>query len=74
MNFPDSMTRTLKRMFDDGIDEVLVFVFVFIFILLAGQSGDGLENNTISGSFLPIILIGAFLLLFFGFGRSDDEQ
>ena len=72
MNFPENMTNTLTRLFDDGLDEVLIFAFIFIFVLLSGH--DGNENNTVNCGILPLIVIGAFLLLYFGFGRTEAES
>ena len=62
------MPGKLRNMFDEGLDEVLIFAIIFILILLSG-------NETNSGDtmgILPILIIGAFLLLFLGTCRAED--
>ena len=74
MAFLENIPDTLRNVFDDGLDEVLIFAVVFVFILLSGHetsnSGDCGENIGI----LPLLIIGIFLLIFAGLGRSNEES
>lgn len=63
----------MRRMFDDGLDEILIFAFIFIFILLSGHENTGFEDNTVGSGILPLIIIGVFLLLFTSFGRTETD-
>ena len=71
MNFPENVTNTVRHVFDDGLDEILIFAIIFIFILLSGHENNGIEDNTVGSGILPLIIIGAFLLLFTSFNRSE---
>lgn len=71
MNFPEDITNTMRHIFDDGLDEILIFAFIFIFILLTGHENNGIEDNTVGSGILPLIIIGVFLLLFTSFSRSE---
>lgn len=73
MDFPENITNTMRRIFDDGLDEILIFAFIFIFILLTGHENNGFEDNTIGSGILPIIIIGVFLLLFTSFSRTETS-
>jgi len=53
---------TLRSVFDDGLDEVLVFAFVFIFLLLSGK--DKIDASKDSCGIPPLIVMGIFILLF----------
>lgn len=73
MNFPEGITNTFRHIFDDGLDEILIFAFIFILILLTGSENNGFENDTGLFGILPLVVIGAFLLLYSGFGRTEDN-
>jgi hypothetical protein len=62
------MPNKLRSMFDEGLDEVLIFAIIFILILLSGNETDNCDNMGI----LPLLIIGAFLLLFLGIGRTEE--
>jgi hypothetical protein len=73
MAFWENVPHALRSVFDDGLDEVLIFAVVFIFILLSGHETNepgGYEDNT---GILPLLIIGAFLVLFAGLGRSEED-
>lgn len=72
MNFPERFTNTMRFLFEDGLDEVLIFAFIFIFILLTGHENDEYGNG-VNGGIVPLILIGVFLLLYSGFGRTENR-
>ncbi len=63
-----NMPNKLRSMFDEGLDEVLIFAIIFILILLSGNETDNCDNMGI----LPLLIIGAFLLLFLGIGRTEE--
>jgi hypothetical protein len=69
MAFSDDLTETLRHVFDEGLDEVLIFAIIFIFILLTGSENNCIENGEF-GWIFPLIIIGVFLLVFAGCGRS----
>jgi hypothetical protein len=72
MAFLDNIPHALRSVFDDGLDEVLIFAVVFIFILLSGhETGSPVDFEDNSG-ILPLLIIAAFLLLFAGFSRSEE--
>ena len=73
MDIPENIINTVRHVFDDGLDEVLIFAFIFIFILLSGHENDDSGNEPVITSILPLILIGAFLLLFFSIGRTETS-
>lgn len=65
----DNLPGTLRKMFDEGLDEVLIFAIIFIIILLSGSESDTGENLGI----VPILIIGVFLLIFTGICRIEEE-
>lgn len=65
----DNLPGTLRKMYDEGLDEVLIFAIIFIIILLSGGESDTGENLGI----VPILIIGAFLLIFTGVCRVEEE-
>ena len=71
MNFPENVTNTMRHVFDNGLDEILIFAIIFVFILLSGHENNGIEDNTVGSGILPLIIIGAFLLLFTSFNRPE---
>lgn len=64
-----NMPSKLRSMFDEGLDEVLIFAIIFILILLSGNETGNCDNMGI----LPLVIIGGFLLLFLGVCRTEDE-
>lgn len=73
MAFLENIPDTLRNIFDDGLDEVLIFAFVFIFILLTGRETDDLGEYDNNGGILPLIVIAAFLLIFAGVSRTAED-
>jgi hypothetical protein len=65
-----NMPNKLRSMFDEGLDEVLIFAIIFILILLSGDESGNCDNMGI----LPLIIIGAFLLLFLGTCRTEETM
>lgn len=74
MAFLEHIPDTLRGVFDDGLDEVLIFAFVFIFILLSGQEKDTIIDSKEGCGILPLIVIGVFLLLFAGFSDTREDN
>ncbi len=74
MAFLENIPDTLRGIFDDGLDEVLIFAIIFIFILVSGRETDDLGEASGIGGILPLLVIAAFLLLFSGLGRSSEEM
>ncbi|HOA55806.1 MAG: hypothetical protein WAP56_10060 [Acetivibrionales bacterium] len=64
----NNFSGKLRTMFDEGLDEVLIFAIIFIVVLLSGN------ESCCSGNmgFIPLIIIGVFLLLFASTCRSDE--
>ncbi len=73
MAFFKNIPETLRGIFDDGLDEVLIFAVVFIFILFSGRETDNSSEYGDTGGILPILIIAVFLLLFAGFGRRGEN-
>jgi hypothetical protein len=65
----NNLPGTLRKMFDEGLDEVLIFAIIFIIIILSGSESDIGENLGI----VPILIIGIFLLIFAGVCRVDSD-
>ncbi len=65
----NNMSGTLRKLFDEGLDEVLIFAIIFVIILLTGNDSDFGENLGI----VPILIIGAFLLIFAGVCRVEED-
>ncbi len=61
----DNLSGKLRTVFDEGLDEVLIFAIIFILILLSEKN----ENNM---GILPVVIIGVFLLVFVGTCRTDE--
>lgn len=66
----DNLPDKLRNIFDEGLDEVLIFSIIFIIILVSGNDSDCGDNLGI----LPILIIAAFLLLFAGIYRAEEDQ
>lgn len=73
MAFGENISDTLRSVFDDGLDEVLIFAVVFIFILLSGRETNSPGECGDNMGILPLIIIAAFLLLFTSFGRTEEN-
>lgn len=59
----------LRSMFDEGLDEVLIFAVIFIIIMISGNDSDSADNLGI----LPLVVIAIFLFLFAGLSRNGDS-
>lgn len=68
MAFFNNLPNSLRTIFDDGLDEVLIFAFIFIFILLSGTDSETTDNPGI----LPLIIIAAFLIIFVTVFRVEE--
>lgn len=68
MTFLENIPDTLRSVFDDGLDEVLIFTVIFAFILLSGHETNNLGEYDDNIGILPLVIIAVFLLLFTGFG------
>lgn len=64
----EHLPDTLRRMFDEGLDEVLIFAVIFIIIIISGIDSDSADSLGI----LPLVVIAIFLFLFVGLYRSED--
>ncbi len=62
----DKFSGKLRPIFDEGLDEVLIFAIIFILILVSENSGDSM-------GILPVVIIGAFLLIFAGTCRNNES-
>lgn len=73
MAFWENIPITLRNVFDDGLDEVLIFAVVFIFILLSGHETNSLDEYGDNMGILPLIIIAASLLIFTGISRTGES-
>ena len=73
MAFLENIPDVLRSVFNDGLDEVLIFAAVFIFILLSGHDTSNSGEYGDNMGILPLIIIAAFLLLFASLGRADEN-
>ncbi len=64
------MPSKLRSMFDEGLDEVMIFAIIFILIILSGNETNSSDNMGI----LPLLIIGGFLLLFLGTCRTEEAN
>jgi hypothetical protein len=64
------LPELLRGVFDEGLDEVLIFAIIFIFVLFSGYGNSEEGCNSI----IPIIIIVAFLILFAGVSRNNDGK
>ena len=69
MAFFDDLPGHLRKMYDEGLDEVLIFAIIFILVLFSGNDSD---SDGIPGT-LPLIIIAVFLFLFSFVQRKTDE-
>jgi hypothetical protein len=72
MNFPGNILDRVSHLFDNDMDEILVFALIFIFIFISGQSDDDSKGGIASDSGIPIILIAVFLVLFLIIGNTRE--
>lgn len=68
MAFFNDLPGHLRKIYDEGLDEVLIFAIIFILVQFSGNDSD----CSIPG-ILPLIIIAAFLLLFSIAYRKTDE-
>lgn len=72
MDFPGNLTDRVSHLFDNDMDEILVFVMLFIFIILTDHSDDKLKDGQAKIGF-PVILIAGFLVLFLITGNTRES-
>lgn len=70
MAFSDNLSRMVRKIYDDGLDEVLVFAIIFIIILITGKGSDDGDNFGI----VPIAIIAVFLLIFYLMYRTEEGR
>ncbi|NLV35524.1 MAG: hypothetical protein GXY17_02475 [Clostridiaceae bacterium] len=70
MAFSDNLSGVVRRIYDDGLDEVLVFAIIFIIILLTGKGSEEEDNLGI----VPIVIIAVFLLIFYLTNRTEEGR
>lgn len=66
----DNLPNKLRSMFDEGLDEVLIFAIIFIIVLMSEKNfntGDKMDT-------IPILIIAAFLLIFANVCRIEEEH
>lgn len=73
MTFWENIPDTLRSVFDDGLDEVLIFAVIFAFILLSGHETNNLEEYGDNMGILPLVIIAVLLLLFTRFGPVKEN-
>lgn len=64
----NNLSGKLRTVFDEGLDEVLIFAIIFIVVLLSGNES-GCSSNM---GFVPLIIIAVFLLIFTSVCRNDE--
>ena len=69
MAFFNDLPGHLRKIYDEGLDEVLIFAIIFILVQFSGNDSD---CGSIPG-ILPFIIIAVFLLLFSIAYRKTDE-
>lgn len=74
MALMENLPNMLRGIFNDGLDEVLIFAFVFIFVLLTGRETDSPNWEGDNLGILPLLIIAVFLLLFATAGRADEDS
>jgi len=67
MAVDNELYEKLRIMFDEGLDEVLIFAIIFILILLSESNGDSL-------GIIPVVIIGIFLLMFITTCRTSEAS
>lgn len=72
MGFWDNIPDKIRNIYDDGLDEILVFAAVFIFILISGRDNSCPGESDGGAGIFPLIIIGLLLLLFAGFCRNGE--
>lgn len=74
MAFMENFPGILRGIFDDGLDEVLIFAFIFIFVLLTGRETDSPDGNGDNLGILPLLIIAVFLILLATTGRVGEAN
>lgn len=74
MAFMEIFPDLLRSIFDDGLDEVLIFAAIFIFVLLSGRETNSPDGYGDDMGILPLLIIAAFILLFTSFGRTEEQM
>jgi glycerol uptake facilitator-like aquaporin len=72
MSILENLPDKLRNIFNEGLDEVIIFAIVFIIILVSGHEDNNSGLFEDNGGLFPLLIIGAFLLLFTGFSRSEE--
>lgn len=62
----DNLPAKLRSMYDEGLDEVLIFAIIFIIILISENDAEDKLN------IIPIVIIAAFLLVFANVCRIEE--
>lgn len=72
MNFTGNILDRVSHLYDDDLDEILVFALLFIFIFISGQADNGSAGGIASESGIPLVLIAVFLILFIIIGNTRE--
>jgi hypothetical protein len=73
MSSRGNISDKIRGIFDDGLDEVLIFAIVFIFVLISGRDNNKGGSDDSAG-ILPLLITGAFLLVFAGYCRDGETH
>ena len=73
MSSRGNISDKIRGIFDDGLDEVLIFAIVFIFVLISGRDNNKGGSDDSAG-ILPLLVIGIFLLVFAGYCRDGETH
>lgn len=75
MNFPGDILKGISRFFDGDGDEILLYILVFLFFFLTGnRDGNNIEDESMTGRIIPIILIIVFLLFSHGNRKIESSE
>ncbi len=72
MNFTGNILDRVSHLYDDDLDEILVFALLFIFIFISGQTDNGSAGGIASEGGIPLVLIAVFLVLFIIIGNTRE--
>lgn len=72
MDFSGSISERISHLFDNDIDEIVVFILLFIFIFFVGEQDNAPANGLFSKSSFPVIVIAIFLVLFLIIGNTRE--